>query len=448
MPSGFIMPKQGRIQIVYEIDDRFSSNGLANYLTENDRLMIDVRHGSTVILDTLACNPIHCRFTNINVSNVACGQYNTKTHYSNEGFVPVTFVPVQTGDTVQFYYLTKNIPSGTDTTLAIADVIRTWIVGSQVVGWQFDFQSTYNGCSPFENLQVSAYVTDTTLSFISASRTDTVWPTYRNHNTTLHTRNYIDLQLKVQFGESVIRNHWVRVDSAALVDSGGHSHDGNRPPGKYRIRNLADTTRFDTVASFSRRTDTTGILKFTFLASEFSGIERLNAKRVSDTTSFDTLRMFSRVDSLVDFATISTNIWVLSGNSGLTNLTECPNTPIRHYSNHWLMSTKIDSLQAALVEFFKWSGSPDGGGQYLKLGVNDMSLIYGGLFDICSNSQFPHRSHRLGLGTDIDRHATPFFGGTAVTLTGDQIDQLTVFMDRHGGTRANEPSIHYEFGRR
>jgi hypothetical protein len=444
--SGFLMPKKGLLQIQYEIDDRFSSNGLANYLTANDRLMIDVRHGGTVIFDTL-----QWRFGGIQVfSNVPCGSYNTKTHYYNDTFVPVTFVPVQKGDTVQFYYRTKNNPSGTDTAIAVSDTLRTWMVGSQVVGWQFYFATVYNSCAPFEYLQVSAYATDTTLQFITAARTDTVWPTYRNHNTTVHTRNYIPLQLKVDFSGTPVRNHWVKVDSAALVDSGGHSHDGNRPPGKYIVPKLSGSG-FDTVATFARQTDSTGLVNFTFIAPEACGIERITAKRVSDTTSYDTLRMFTRVDSLIDLATISSNFWVLTGNSGSTSpgFTPCPNTPIKHYSSHWFYSAKIDSVQKAILFFFKWSGTTDGGGSYLKLGVNDMSLRYGGLFDICSNWRTPHLSHRLGLGVDIDSSsATPFLGGTPVPLTHDQVDELTRIMRSFGGGRANERSIHYEFGRR
>src|SRR5437899_3971128 len=90
------------------------------------------------------------------------------------------------------------------------------------------------------------------------------------------------------------------------------------------------------------------------------------------------------------------HFWVLTGNSGQASLGSCSNAPLTHYSNHWCYSAKIDNVQKAILFFFKWSGTTDGGGNNLKSGMNDMSLKYGGLFDICSNWQPAHVSHRLG----------------------------------------------------
>jgi hypothetical protein len=382
--SGFIIPKKGMLQVVYENDDRFSSGGLANYLTLNDRLMIDVRHGSTVILDTLLW-----RFANINVFfNVPCGQYNTKTHYENDAFVPVTFVPVQRGDTVSFYYLTKNNPNGTDTILAISDVIRTWMVDTQVVGWQFDFKSAYNNCAPFEYLQISMYATDTTLKFTKPA-SDSICPTIPNYNDNLSRRNWIDLELKTTFDSRAMQNVWVRVDTAAIADSGGHSHNGNRPMGKYRIPKISGSG-YDTVTTFTRKTDSTGSLKFRFIASQFGGIERIRAKLLSDTTNFDTLRIKIKVDSLYSMPT--GDKYVLIG--APDDFDPCNISSSKHYDNHYGTQNLIEAIPkiAAIYD----SLHPG-----IRLRINDMSLKFGGRFDAGNNWSGKHKEHRIGINADI-----------------------------------------------
>lgn len=432
--SGFVMEKKGFIQLYYGGATRLSTD-----FPPNAALIVNIRNGDTIVTDLIGPRYTSHSYGPWTYYNSCTGLYETDpTEIYQSPRSPFTGPRVQVGDKVQVFYLTDGNPD----TLAYADTTQT------PFGWNVDFGRTAGCITWAEKLNVFVGVADTTITF-TPSIADTLWPTYRNHNTTLHTRNYIDLQAKVQFGDSATKNHWVKVDSAALVDSGGHSHDGNKPPGKYIVRRLADPTKFDTVASFSRQTDSAGMLHFTFLASEFGGIERIKAKRLSDTTRFDTLRLVTRVDSLIDFGGISSNFWVLTGNSGQTSLGACYHAPIKHYSNHWFYTVKIDSIQKAILFFFKWSGTPDGGGNYLKLGINDMSLKYGGLFDICSNWQPAHISHRLGLGVDIDSSsATPFGGGTPVPLTQDQVAQLTRIMQSFGSKRANEKSIHYEFGRR
>ena len=83
-------------------------------------------------------------------------------------------------------------------------------------------------------------------------------------------------------------NYSVQLDAAVPVDSGGHSHEGNRPMGRYIVPKVSGTG-VDTIASGTRKTDSTGVLKFKFLASQFGGKERIRAQLVDDTTKWDTL---------------------------------------------------------------------------------------------------------------------------------------------------------------
>jgi hypothetical protein len=154
-----------------------------------------------------------------------------------------------------------------------------------------------------------------------------------------------------------------------------------------------------------------------------------------------------RVGGLKNLANISSNFWRLTGNKGRTNYNKCPGTLIQHLENHYGTDFLVDSLQVAVFDFFRWSKTPEGGGEYLVLGINDMSLAMGGLFDICGNWQPGHTFHRVGASVDIDRTAVLFEEPTrTVTLSTYQIDQLTRFMERRGGSRYPEPSIHYGFG--
>jgi murein endopeptidase len=62
----------------------------------------------------------------------------------------------------------------------------------------------------------------------------------------------------------------------------------------------------------------------------------------------------------------------------------------------------IDRLQISLTQFFQWTKNEESVGEYLTAGVNDMSLANGGLFDICSDWETAHSSHRDGIDVDID----------------------------------------------
>jgi hypothetical protein len=79
-----------------------------------------------------------------------------------------------------------------------------------------------------------------------------------------------------------------------------------------------------------------------------------------------------------------------------------------------------------------------------SLGINDMSLKWGGLFDIGPpDGSFwspPHSSHRKGTSVDIDRTAQSQNGWIRV----DRIAIREICKD-HGGYLVRESTIHCEF---
>ncbi len=95
------------------------------------------------------------------------------------------------------------------------------------------------------------------------------------------------------------------------------------------------------------------------------------------------------------------------------------------------------------------------------LGINDMSLPLGGLFDIYHNWHPPHNSHRKGTSVDIDRCAWKDGGieeggvaaedpcglslgypGGFVRVDRKEIEKLC---NQRGGRLLPEPTCHYEF---
>ncbi len=88
------------------------------------------------------------------------------------------------------------------------------------------------------------------------------------------------------------------------------------------------------------------------------------------------------------------------------------------------------------------------------MGINDMSLISGGLFDVNHDWKPPHNLHRIGRSVDIDRCATA--GGSSILVNQALLDQI---MAANGGRRIVEkslepppcqgpistPRMHYEF---
>ena len=66
-----------------------------------------------------------------------------------------------------------------------------------------------------------------------------------------------------------------------------------------------------------------------------------------------------------------------------------------HSSNHWCTQAVMERVQSiAMVWFLE---NPN---EALMM-INDMSLEYGGLFDVRGNWQSPHDSHRIGTDVDV-----------------------------------------------
>ena len=92
---------------------------------------------------------------------------------------------------------------------------------------------------------------------------------------------------------------------------------------------------------------------------------------------------------------------VLKTCSSRSLLRGCPRSPdlaTNHGGNefnHWMSSAPAYGIWNTAVEFLSQHPSQ------VKIAINDMSLPYGGTFDINQNWQTPHVSHQAGKGVDV-----------------------------------------------
>jgi hypothetical protein len=127
-----------------------------------------------------------------------------------------------------------------------------------------------------------------------------------------------------------------------------------------------------------------GTCTLVYRPSEVSGAETIVARALAfnDARAKVTVGM----PGLVDMSAIATNVFRLTGaRAGL------------HTDNHWGTQNTVDSIQGVAWDFFEAFDA--------TLGINDLSLPLGGLFDISGDWRPPHRTHRTGTSVDFDQQA-------------------------------------------
>jgi hypothetical protein len=124
-----------------------------------------------------------------------------------------------------------------------------------------------------------------------------------------------------------------------------------------------------------------GSCSVTYHPSEVSGIETIQA--TGDGFGSAQAMVTVQVPELINLADIQTNFFRLTGQTGT------------HPDNHWGTPNTVANIQLVALDLFDVFEA--------TLGINDMSLPLGGLFDINGTWKPPHSSHRKGTSVDIDR---------------------------------------------
>jgi hypothetical protein len=335
-----------------------------------------------------------------------------KWDFCETGLLDTFYVKnVGAGDTVRFSYQAEynnptmgvhqvNYPPPGDT---------TWQI--QMYTYPANVEC-YDPKPVLESCAINVMFADTVLRF-SRPPSDSVYPTYPGHNNTPSTRNYLDLEVSTTFGDSFAPYAWVRIGRPTLVDSGGHSHDGARPLGKFMIQHLPDTN-WITVDTVQAQTDSTGKLKFRYLASQFGGKERIKGSVLSDSTRMDTLRLLTRVPNLTELPEGAH--YFLTGAPDDND--PCPALPPTslHYRNHFGTVGIIQAIQSIAAAYESlYPGT--------RIRVNDMSLVYGGMFDWRNQWHADHREHRIGINADIGRYKGIGPSGTCVDVSSIRLQE-------------------------
>ncbi|MCH2450350.1 MAG: hypothetical protein MK198_09420 [Gracilimonas sp.] len=175
----------------------------------------------------------------------------------------------------------------------------------------------------------------------------------------------------------------VSLEASAVPNSGGHHHNGTRPAGS--------------LGSPSGITDEKGRFVTTYTSSQVSGTERIIASS-SQTTSTGSAEISVEVPGLIAFT--GGGSYSLRGAS------------IAHPDNHYIVNKAANNdLISAANDFARASWNTSG-----NMRLNDMSLKWGGLFDLNNGwtAGRGHRSHRTGEDVDIENLVIQ---DTTVTLT-------------------------------
>jgi hypothetical protein len=183
-------------------------------------------------------------------------------------------------------------------------------------------------------------------------------------------------------------------------------------------------------------TDANGIVKVdSFISSQISGKFLITAQSKTDTTAKDTVNLQVRVPGFIEFGT--GDYWSLTGNTSAEGQ--------NHPSNHWCTQTTKDSLVKVLNKFHEWTKTKEGGGKAIIVGINDMCLEWGGVFDIFGdwNLNKKHSFHRVGLSVDIDNKPGDLREKDG-TLT-EKGKKLKEFMEKCGAIKYEEETIHFGF---
>ncbi len=161
--------------------------------------------------------------------------------------------------------------------------------------------------------------------------------------------------------------------------SGGHDHTDTRPTGRFI------TPEGDTVSVYRGKTGSDGKARLTYRSSGYGGIDSIF---VQGSTPRDTASATVHL-KMGDFELLTRGEhYRLIGAYGQ------PGVNSRHSINHYGTATLVKKLKALADTVYARSG--------YVLRINDMSLIYGGPFDIENNWNTPHETHREGIDADID----------------------------------------------
>lgn len=211
---------------------------------------------------------------------------------------------------------------------------------------------------------------------------------------------------------------------SSLVQHGGHAHSGNRPLGTietlssqyghvnrtiHLIGNSSDST------SFQASTDSSGNLYMTYRASPLSSVIKIQANPTAGTLDTD-IPNFAYVTTGVLLAPLPDNPQLYTKIGGTPTHPGptlsgaiIPGGDLNHYGDPNFIQQLI-SVASSFKGYCQTYHCPQTLSDEIQnetFLVNDISLPWGGEFDIKGNWKPPHLDHREGRAADVDLLNSP-----------------------------------------
>jgi hypothetical protein len=205
-----------------------------------------------------------------------------------------------------------------------------------------------------------------------------------------------------------VANYPVILVSTPVAFSGGHEHEADRPTGSFEVP--------ENQSVYTTDTGLDGSFLVSYVSTATSGQELITANSAVDAQVRTTTRTLTvEVPGLVPTpASPSPQKYFLSGSTS------------SHPVNHFGSTTTVAGSTSAAAQYFSSTQA--------AIGINDMSLVAGGILDVFLKWVRPHRLHRVGRSVDVDRCATK--AGVSVLVDQKLLDKL---MQDQGGLRIVEP---------
>lgn len=201
--------------------------------------------------------------------------------------------------------------------------------------------------------------------------------------------------------ENPVPDAEVKITRAYLQGTGGHAH-GNHGGNSLIPPDALQGTFYAQGAhgySLTLTTDANGTAVVdSLVASQIAGTYLVTASLLSDPSVMDTVNLNVQVQGLVYFGDL---IYLPNGEKPFI-LYQSDNGRANHPGNNYCTPAMGDSLFLGILDIYGWSGSEQGGSNPVKPSLNDMSLPWGGLFDIDDTWAPPHHWHRVGRSVDIN----------------------------------------------
>jgi hypothetical protein len=212
------------------------------------------------------------------------------------------------------------------------------------------------------------------------------------------------------------------------IDSGGHDHDGpdnNRPEGCFNSDRTQQSVYVITDSDGNVMMVENGLSDIPYQTAGYGGVDRVELRDTNNISNLNTspyiiedegqkcdIQVRFRYDSNNDGTPDSDLVRFTEDGSDFSDYFELTGATDDHTAanNHYGIPGLIDALEGISRTFYN-RYSLNSANDYI-LAYNDMSLPFGGLFDINGNWRNPHQTHREGRNCDIEDDL--FIGGNEV----------------------------------